>query len=70
MKPRRPYAALLAAAAFALGAWIAFAGSGSVEKLHDDGGYTALDGTDGTTRATRGEVRLINFCLDRLLAGG
>jgi len=61
MKSGRPYAAaLLAAAAFAVGAWLAFQGTGTDQKLPDVG-YMRLDGTHGTTGAMRGRVTLINF---------
>jgi len=60
MKSARPYAALLAAAALAVGGWLAFQGVGSVEKLPDVG-YTLIDGTHGTTSQLRGKVVLINF---------
>ena|SRR5438128_2128458 len=61
MKSGRPYAALLAGAALAVGAWLAFPGPGNAEKLLPDVGYTLLDGTHGTTTALRGKVLLINF---------
>jgi len=60
MKSARPYAAILAAAALAVGGWLAFQGVGSVEKLPDVG-YTLIDGTHGTTGQLRGKVVLINF---------
>jgi len=60
VKPTRPYAAFLAAAALAVGAWLAFQGVGAVEKL-PDAGYTLLDGTRSTTSALCGKLVVVNF---------
>ena len=60
MKPARTFAAVIVAAALALGGWLAFEGLGSSESVPKVG-YTLLDGTKSTTEQLRGKVVLINF---------
>jgi peroxiredoxin len=60
MQAARPLAAVLAAAALAVGGWLVFEGVGATQKLPDVG-YTLLDGTRATTGQLHGKVVLINF---------
>ena len=60
MKPARPVAALIVAAALAVGGFLVFEGTRGAETVPNVG-YTLLDGTKSTTEQLRGKVVLINF---------
>ena len=60
MKPARPVAALIVAAALAVGGFLVFEGTRGAETVPNVG-YTLLDGTKSTTEKLRGKVVLINF---------
>ena len=60
MKLARPVAALIVAAALAVGGSLVFQGTRGAETVPNVG-YTLLDGTKSTTEKLRAKVVLINF---------